>query len=105
DGFAADEAYHITAGVSYVKLRDFRLNPEHPPLVKIWVGAFLAPEFQLPPLPTLSDKFAEREFNERVVFLQNDPDRVQQRARVAMFCLNALLLLFLAVAVSRTLSN
>jgi hypothetical protein len=38
DGFTVDDAYHITAGVSYVKLRDFRLNPEHPPLVKLWVG-------------------------------------------------------------------
>lgn len=58
DGFTGDEAYHITAGVSYVKLRDFRLNPEHPPLVKLWVGAALARDFQLPFLPTLSDKLA-----------------------------------------------
>ncbi|HKR60073.1 MAG TPA: tetratricopeptide repeat protein [Pyrinomonadaceae bacterium] len=105
DGFTVDEAYHITAGVSYVKLRDFRLNPEHPPLVKLWVGAALAPDFQLPLLPQLSDKFAERQFNESVVFLQNDPDRVQARVRAAMFSLNALLLLFLAFAISRTLGN
>ena len=105
DGFAADEPYHITAGVSYVKLRDFRLNPEHPPLVKLWVGSALASDFQLPLLQPLSDKFSEREFTERAVFLQNDPDRIQQRARAAMFCLNALLLLFLAFAVSRTLGN
>ena len=38
DGFTIDEAYHIAAGVSYVKYRDFRINPEHPPLVKLWVG-------------------------------------------------------------------
>src|SRR5215207_3264486 len=77
DGFTIDDAYHITAGVSYVKLRDFRLNPEHPPLVKLWVGAALAPDFNLPPLRPLADKFAERDFNESVVFLDNDPDRVQ----------------------------
>jgi len=35
DGFTIDEAYHITAGVSYVKFHDFRINPEHPPLVKL----------------------------------------------------------------------
>jgi hypothetical protein len=29
-----DEAMHIAAGYSYLKLHDFRLNPEHPPLVK-----------------------------------------------------------------------
>ena len=38
DGFTIDEAYHIAAGVSYVKYHDFRINPEHPPLVKLWVG-------------------------------------------------------------------
>lgn len=32
DGFTIDEAYHIAAGVSYVRLGDFRINPEHPPL-------------------------------------------------------------------------
>jgi hypothetical protein len=31
DSFTIDEAYHIAAGVSYVKMRDFRVNPEHPP--------------------------------------------------------------------------
>ena len=40
DGFTIDEAYHIAAGVSYVRYADFRINPEHPPLVKLWVGAF-----------------------------------------------------------------
>jgi hypothetical protein len=29
DGFTIDEAYHIAAGVSYVKYHDFRINPEH----------------------------------------------------------------------------
>lgn len=29
-----DEAAHITAGYSYLKTGDFRLNPEHPPLLK-----------------------------------------------------------------------
>ena len=56
DGVTIVDAYHITAGVSYVKLRDFRLNPEHPPLVKLWAGAALAPGFHLPPLPPLYRK-------------------------------------------------
>jgi hypothetical protein len=33
DGFTIDEAYHIAADVSYVRLGDYRVNPEHPPLV------------------------------------------------------------------------
>lgn len=42
DGFTIDEAYHMAAGVSYVKYGDFRINPEHPPLVKLWVGSVIA---------------------------------------------------------------
>lgn len=34
DGFTVDEAWHIAAGVSYVRTATFALNPEHPPLVK-----------------------------------------------------------------------
>src|SRR6266508_5957080 len=105
DGFTVDDAYHITAGVSYVKLRDFRLNPEHPPLVKLWVGCLLAPRFNLPPLRPLQDKGAERNFNESVVFLDNDPDRLQAQARTAMWMLNGALILFLACAVARALGN
>ena len=42
DDFTYDEAYHIAAGTSYVQRADFRLNPEHPPLVKLWVGGLMA---------------------------------------------------------------
>src|SRR5580700_7075098 len=42
DGFTIDEAYHIAAGVSYVRYADFRINPEHPPLVKLWVGSLIS---------------------------------------------------------------
>jgi hypothetical protein len=30
----SDEAAHLSAGYSYLKTADFRLNPEHPPLIK-----------------------------------------------------------------------
>jgi hypothetical protein len=39
DSFTVDEPYHIVAGASYVRTGDFRLNPEHPPLMKLWLGA------------------------------------------------------------------
>ena len=42
DGWTMDEAYHIAAGVSYVRSGDFRMNPEHPPLVKLWVGSLVS---------------------------------------------------------------
>jgi len=102
DGFTVDEAYHIAAGVSYVKYGDFRINPEHPPLVKLWVGSVIAATgFELESLRQFSDKPDERIFTQTAVFLKNDPDSVQMRARVAMFALNGLLLLSLAFALKR----
>lgn len=102
DGFTIDEAYHIAAGVSYVRYHDFRINPEHPPLVKLWVGSIIsATGFQLGPLRQFSDKPDERSFTEGAVFRENDPASVQRRARVAMFVLNSLLLISLAFALRR----
>jgi len=34
----SDEAAHIAAGYSYLTTADFRLNPEHPPLIKEWAA-------------------------------------------------------------------
>ncbi len=34
----SDEAAHIAAGYSYLETADFRLNPEHPPLIKEWAA-------------------------------------------------------------------
>jgi hypothetical protein len=102
DGFTIDEAYHIAAGVSYVRLGDFRINPEHPPLVKLWVGSFIAPtSFRARALRPFSDKQDERTFAEQDVYLHNDPDAVQKRARIAMFALNGLLLVALGFAARR----
>jgi hypothetical protein len=102
DGFTLDEAYHIAAGVSYLKFGDFRINPEHPPLVKLWVGSVIAATgFHLDLLRRFSDKPDERTFAERIVFRKNDPDSVQRRARAAMFAFNGLLLISLALALER----
>jgi len=84
DSFTIDEAYHIAAGVSYAKYHDFRINPEHPPLVKLWVGGVMyATGFRLDSLRQFNDKPGERAFANFAVFRQNDPDAVQRRARVA----------------------
>jgi len=104
DGVTIDEPYHITSGISYVHTGDFRLNPEHPPLSKLWVGALLpATSFELPPLRPLDDKPDERRFTQGAIFTDNDPALVQGRSRAAMFALNALLLLSFALAVRRLL--
>jgi 4-amino-4-deoxy-L-arabinose transferase-like glycosyltransferase len=39
----SDEAAHLAAGYSYLTKGDFRLNPEHPPLIKEWAALPLLP--------------------------------------------------------------
>lgn len=102
DSFTFDEAYHIGSGASYLQTGDFRLNPEHPPLVKLWVGAIVSEQgFQLMPFRAFQDKKDEREFVETDVYFDNDPDLIQYRARTAMFILNGLLLFLFALAAKR----
>lgn len=43
DSQTIDEAVHLSAGYSYVRTGDWRLNPEHPPLVKFIAGLFVLP--------------------------------------------------------------
>lgn len=106
DSFDLDEAYHITAGVTYARLGDYRLNPEHPPLVKLWVGMFLRPNiFKTPQFRPLADKWEERHFTEDVVFTQNDPDVTQRRVRLAMFVLNGVLVFGFALAIWRAFGS
>ncbi|MEY3470941.1 MAG: hypothetical protein RLZZ223_291 [Candidatus Parcubacteria bacterium] len=39
DSLTVDESPHIASGYSYVSKGDYRLNPEHPPLLKLLSGA------------------------------------------------------------------
>jgi hypothetical protein len=106
DGFTIDEPYHIATGVSYLRYADFRINPEHPPLGKLWAGAFLsATGFHLDPIRVFVDKRDERDFTEKDVYLNNDFHSVQRRSRIAMWTLNGLLLVFLAFAVRRAFGS
>jgi hypothetical protein len=102
DSFTVDEAYHIGAGVSYVRTGDFRLNPEHPPLVKLWVGAIVsALGYDSSPIRPLVDKNDERDFVETDVYFKNDPEVIQTETRVAMFAFNGILLFIFGLAVRR----
>jgi len=38
DSLTCDEMCHLASGVSYLKTGDFRLDPDHPPLEKIWAA-------------------------------------------------------------------
>ncbi|HIP50327.1 MAG TPA: hypothetical protein EYG99_02655, partial [Candidatus Pacebacteria bacterium] len=43
DSLTFDEVAHISAGYTYAKAHDYRLNPEHPPLLKVLSGIAILP--------------------------------------------------------------
>lgn len=101
DSFTVDEPWHIVAGTTYVRNGDFQLNPEHPPLVKLWVGAAMPDDFRLRPDAVLSEKAQERTWVEETMFQDNDAQRAQAYARAAMWTLHAPLLLVLGLLLWR----
>ena len=103
DTFTVDEPWHIVAGTTYARSGDFRLNPEHPPLAKLWVGAWMPRDFSLRATPALKEKLQERDLVEETMFYDNDAARAQRHARVAIWSLHGLLLLGLGLLLWRAL--
>jgi hypothetical protein len=103
DGFTVDEPWHVVAGVSYLRTGDYRLNPEHPPLVKLAAGAAQAPGFVLPPFAPLVEKSQERDWVEDVMFLQNDAAAAQRATRASLWAFHGALLLALGLLLWRAL--
>jgi hypothetical protein len=102
DGFTFDEAYHIAAGASYLRFHDFRVNPEHPPLVKLIAGSTAPPSIlHLSPPPHLEGKDQEREYAETAVYINSNPQLIQRRARLTMYAFHSILLLILALLLRR----
>jgi len=87
-----DEASHLPAGYSYWAFGDFRLNPEHPPLVKLIAAS---------PLLLMDVRVEEQsqgwrlrrqwEFGRRFLYHWNDADRLLFWARLTSVALGAAL--------------
>ena len=106
DSFTFDEAYHVGAGASYIQTGDFRLNPEQPPLTKVWVGTYVTMlGYEMSPFRSYADKSDERQAVEEDAYFKNDPDVLQQRTRTAMFALNGGLLFIFALALRRAFGD
>jgi len=96
-----DELAHIPAGYAYVSEFDFRLNPEHPPLVKMLAGLpllFIDVNF-----PTDSKAWQEDvngQWDMGGAFLYdsgNDADQIIQLARIGPMLLTLVLILFVYI--------
>jgi hypothetical protein len=87
-----DEAVHLSAGLSYWEERDFRLNPEHPPLIKLLAAAplLVRPAAMRTDDPTWQ-RGNEWEFGYRFLYAWNDAERVLQLGRLPIVVLGAAL--------------
>jgi len=101
DSFTIDEPWHIVAGAGYVRHGDFALNPEHPPLVKLWTGAWMGDALRVGPTPELREKGSEREWTAETMYRHNDARAAQDRARAAMWTFHALLLALVGALLAR----
>src|SRR5271163_4854791 len=96
DGFTIDEAYHIAAGASYLRFHDFRVNPEHPPLVKFIAGAAMpASILHLASPPHFDGKEQERHYAETAVYIDSNAQVIQHRARITMLAFHSVLFVIL----------
>jgi len=87
-----DEAAHLPAGYTYLKLRDYRLNPEHPPLVKTLAALpLLTMPVQLKPDDEAWALRRQWEFGRRFLYRWNDADRLLFRGRLTIVALGILL--------------
>src|SRR6266849_6571526 len=74
-----DELVHIPSGYHYLVTGNFRLNPEHPPLVKLWACLpvlFLRPEVSALTEPTGQD-FAQFTVTSSIDFWRLNRPRFQ----------------------------
>ena len=87
-----DEAAHLPAGYTYLKLRDHRLNPEHPPLVKVLAASpLLFMDVRLRPDDEAWRLRRQWEFGRRFLYRWNDADRLLFWGRVPVVGLGVLL--------------
>ncbi len=109
DSATMDELAHIPAGYGYVRELDFRLNPEHPPLLKALAGfpvLFLNPNFQTDHKSWRED--VNGQWDAGRVFLYestNDADKIIQTARIGPILLTLLLAFFVFIWSSKLLGR
>lgn len=88
-----DEIAHLPSGYSYLKTREIKLNPQHPPLIKILAALpllFLDLKFDANDPNLIGPEISEWQFGRDFV-LKNGVDRVMFWGRIPMILLSVLL--------------
>lgn len=96
-----DETVHLFAGYSYLKWGDYRVNPEHPPLIKMLAAApLLALDLDASGITPQERSIVQRDKNygwvlaHRLIFSDNDAETLFFYARIIMVLLALGLALF-----------
>lgn len=101
-----DEPIHLLGGYSYLKWHDYRINPEHPPLVKLWAALpLLALDIKDPrpygPYWELILKTAPGgpfyPLTQEMFFARNDAESLFFPAKLQMIVLSIVLGLFIGI--------
>lgn len=104
-----DELAHIPSGYSYVRFLDYRLNPEHPPLIKA-ISAFplLFLHLNFPITSDAWQKDVNGQWDAGNKFLYksgNDADRIIQWSRIGPMLLAIILIVFIYLWGRQVLGN
>jgi len=95
-----DEPVHLVAGLSYLTRGDFRINPEHPPLVKLLAGACALALRPSVPSPEDSPGLATVEWSAANHFCWQNKERLDTLfllGRLPVIAMGVLLLLLVFV--------
>ncbi|HEY2932933.1 MAG TPA: phospholipid carrier-dependent glycosyltransferase [Acidobacteriota bacterium] len=95
DAVTSDERVHLPAGYAYWKAREFRLNPEHPPLVKLLCAApLLSMKLSMPSVQPDQEhpdfNSYQQVFGSKFLFTQ-DADGILFRGRIPVLVLGLVL--------------
>lgn len=89
DALTMDEPIHLTAGYAYLRFQDARLNPEHPPLLKLLAALPLLPLPLTFPLshPVWQSDAPWQIWHPFLYEFGNDPHQIAARARLVPMAL------------------
>lgn len=109
DSGTTDEVAHIPAGYAYLKFRDYRLNPEHPPLIKAYAALpLLFADLKFPlDLPAYRDEInGQWETGWKFIYhSDNNPDLILTLSRLPVLLLSLLLGFFVYSWTAKTLNK
>jgi len=89
----ADEPQQLTTGYTALVLKDYRLDPEHPPLLRMWAALplWMMSDVRLNTNAVSWTSVKPREFPHQFLYVDNDADRLLNRARFMNAVLGVLL--------------